>query len=406
MGVSAFNFIDRQIVVILQESIKADLGLSDTQLGLLSGFVFSIFYVTMGIPVARLADRFNRKNIVSICLVFWSAITFLSGFVANFTQLLIARIGVGIGEAGGSPPSHSIISDYYPPEERSTALSVFSMGVYLGIMIGLLVGGIIDRFFGWRAAFMVVGLPGVLFALILYYTVREPVRGSKDSTAETAQHMSFRKTLMFIIKKRTFIYLAMGGAFVAFVQYGVGNWIPPFLSRYHGMNNVEIGILTALIFGIGGAIGTYLGGYLTDRWASANVSWYFIVPLIGGILSIPFTLLLCFIQDLYLASFLLVFPVILNALYLAPSLAVAHNLVPSHMRALSSAVFFFILNLIGLGMGPLFIGALSDFLQQYYGADSLRWSLAAGSLMVIVGVVFYALAARTVRTELVMYRTD
>lgn len=186
-GVYAFNFIDRQILVILQESIKRDLGISDTQLGLLTGFAFAIFYVTMGIPIARLADKYNRKNIVTVSLVVWSSITALSGLAQNYIQLLLARIGVGIGEAGGSPPAHAMLSDYYPPEKRATALSTYSVGIYIGILIGLFVGGVLDQAYGWRVAFFAMGIPGVLYAIILYFTVQEPQRGFYDKPVEAGQ---------------------------------------------------------------------------------------------------------------------------------------------------------------------------------------------------------------------------
>jgi predicted MFS family arabinose efflux permease len=293
-----------------------------------------------------------------------------------------------------------MISDYFPPEKRSTAMAVFSMGVYLGIMIGLLVGGVIDRYYGWRIAFMVVGLPGVFFALLIFLTVKEPDRGRLDQKEKSSvEALPFLSTVKIIFGHKTFIYLAFGGAAVAFVQYGIGNWIPPFLSRYHGLNSMQIGILTSLIFGLGGGLGTYLGGRWSDKLSRKDVAWYFRIPLYGSLIAIPFSVVLFFSHNVYLASFFLIFPVILNALYLAPSLAVAHNLVPAHMRALSSALFFFILNLIGLGMGPLMIGYMSDSLTGALGSESLRWSLAIATSVLLLAVFCYYRASQSIVRE-------
>ncbi len=398
MGVSAFNFLDRQILIILQESVKTDLGLSDTQLGLLTGFAFSIFYVTMGLPLARLADRFKRTRIIALCLGGWSLMTVLSGLTQNFVQLLLARVGVGIGEAGGAPPSHSLISDYFPPEKRSIALAIFSLGIYLGVMLGLLVGGVLDNFFGWRLAFILAGIPGVLYALFLYIYVKEPRRGAMDTIVKL-ENSSLWLTIKEILSNRSFIYLSLGGASVAFIQYGVGNWIPPFLFRYHGMSSMGVGLLTACTFGLGGALGTVAGGYLSDHFGKNNKGWYFWWPLIGVIGSIPFVLAICFAQNLWIVGALLFFPVFLFALHLAPSLAVAHNLVSQDKRALSSAMFFFILNLVGLGLGPLFVGALSDWLDPVAGQQSLRWSISCATLAGIPASYCYYKAARHVGNE-------
>ena len=259
--VYAFNFVDRQILVILQEPIKAEMGLSDTQLGLLSGFTFAVVYVTAGIPIAYWADRGNRRNIVSLALAVWSGMTAISGFAQSYTQLLLARLGVGLGEAGGSPPAHSMISDYFPPEQRASALSFYSSGIYIGIIFGFLFGGLIADAFGWRTAFLVVGIPGVLFAIVLRLTVMEPMRGRGDSLDSAAEKPTFRETLAFLKGLRSFWYLALGCAFTAFTSYGNGNFFPSFLIRNHGMSLSEVGMVLALVSGICGAIGTFPVSY-------------------------------------------------------------------------------------------------------------------------------------------------
>lgn len=398
MGVSAFNFLDRQILIILQESVKKDLSLSDTQLGLLTGFAFSVFYVTLGIPLARMADRISRSRIIVFCLGGWSIMTAFSGLAQNYWQLLIARIGVGIGEAGGAPPAHSLISDYFPPNKRSTALAIFSLGIYLGVMLGLLVGGILDKFYGWRIAFLVAGVPGFMYAVFLFFFLKEPRRGQMDK-GRVIRKMDFWRSIGEITGNKTFLYLSMAGAMVGFVQYGVGNWIPPFLSRYHAMDSMSIGLLTAFSFGIGGALGTFAGGYMADRYGVKDKAWYFKIPMIGVLISIPFVLFICYSPRLLPVAVILIIPVMLHALSLAPSLAVAHNLVGPDKRALSSALYFFVLNLIGLGMGPLVVGFLSDVLTPYYGEEALRWALALSSLAALPAAYCFWKAAGHVRTE-------
>nr|WKN39755.1 MFS transporter [Tunicatimonas sp. TK19036] len=394
MGVYAFNFIDRQLLVILQESIKAELELSDTQLGLLTGFAFSMFYATLGIPIALLADKYNRVKIVAICLVIWSGITAITGLVTNYLQLVIARIGVGIGEAGCTPPTHAIISDYYPVEERGTAISIYSLGIYLGIFIGFLGGGILDQYYGWRIAFFGLGLPGVLFAGLLYTYVKEPQRGTFDPLTDTHQH-SFWEVAQFLFSKKAFIYLVLGAGFSSFVQYSMGNWAPPFLSRYHGMTSEEIGIAMAIIVGIGGAIGTFAGGYLSDYFGKHSKRWYMWIPMITGLLSIP-----CFVGGIFLSQKSLVlglyFPsVIFISMYLAPSVAITQSLALPNMRAAASSILFFVGNIIGLGGGPLFVGILSDYLVPKYGDQSLRYALLSVVVAGFLSSLLYYLAGKS-----------
>ena len=251
--VYAFNFVDRQILVILQEPIKNDMGLSDTQLGLLSGFSFALVYITAGIPIAYWADRTNRRNIITASLAVWSGMTALSGLAQNYSQLLLARIGVGIGEAGGSPPAHSMISDYYPPERRATAMAIYTTGLHLGILMGFIVGGLISEFFGWRIAFFSVGIPGVLLAVVFYFTVKEPPRGQWDESVNMAHKPSLGETLKHLSSVRSFWYLALAAGATSFAGYGNGNFAPSFLIRNHGFSVGEVGVVLA-IFGGGGCM--------------------------------------------------------------------------------------------------------------------------------------------------------
>ncbi len=398
--VYAFNFIDRQILVILQEPIKNDMGLSDAQLGLLSGFTFAVIYVTAGIPIAYWADRGNRRNIVSLALAVWSGMTALSGFVQNYTQLLLARLGVGLGEAGGSPPSHSMISDYYPPESRATALSFYSTGIYVGILFGFAFGGMIAEAFGWRIAFLVVGVPGVLFAIFLRLTVKEPRRGRWDDAAANAEKPSFKETLTLLRQRPSFWYLAVACALTAYVSYGNGNFFPSYLIRNHGMSLSQVGLVLALVSGVAGAIGTFMGGYLADRLGKEEKRWYLWVPLWGGLIGfLPYFYVLLSDNTFGILA-TLVFVNLVTTVYLGPSIAISHAIVPPGMRAITSAILFFVLNMIGLGLGPLVTGLLSDLLQPSYGDQSLRYAMAMTALVGFVSLVLFYMAARRLPEDL------
>jgi MFS family permease len=387
--VYVFNFIDRQLLVILQESIKADLNLSDTQLGLLSGFTFAIFYVTVGIPIARLADKGNRRNIVAVSLALWSVMTAVSGLTKNFLQLLLARIGVGVGEAGGSPPAHAMISDYFAPGKRATALSVYSTGIYIGMLIGFLMGGYLNQELGWRTAFFVLGIPGVLFSLIFLATVKEPRRGATDTNhIPVKEAHSFWDVVKLLYSKNTFVFLSAATALHVFCIYGLLNWAPSFLSRVHGMEKGEIGVALGLIFGLGGGVGTFIGGWLTDRFGKSDKPWYLKIPGYAALVAIPFVIGALFLGDASLSLICLGLVNLLYSMYLGPSITVVHSLVPASMRALSSAILFLVLNLIGLGFGPLVVGMVSDLLAPTFGVESLRWAM---SIIIVVGAGAMAL---------------
>lgn len=398
--VYVFNFIDRQILVILQESIKKDLGLSDTQLGLMSGFTFAIFYVSFGIPIARLADKGNRKNIITISLILWSGMTALSGMVQNFFQLLLARMGVGIGEAGGSPPAHSIISDLYPPEKRATAMAIYSTGISIGVLIGFLVGGWIDLYFGWRAAFLVVGIPGIVLALIFYFTVKEPLRGLSENKKDAFVSNSVKEVILYLWQSKSFRYMALGTGMAAYAAYATSSWMPSFLARLHGMKSVEIGYWLSLSYGIGGGLGFFLGGFFSDKMGKADKRWYLWLPAAALLIAIPFTLTVFFVTNTKVALMFNAIPAFLVSFYLGPTIALTHGLVGLRMRAMASAILFFVLNIIGLGCGPLFTGMASDYLKLSLGAESIRWAMSTTLIANILGAVFFFIAARTIREDL------
>lgn len=397
--VYTFNFVDRQILVILQEPIKAELGLSDAQLGLLTGFSFALVYVCAGIPIAWLADRSNRRNIVAGALALWSGMTALSGLVTSYTQLVLARLGVGLGEAGGSPPAHSMISDYFPPEQRGTALSFYSAGIYLGVLFGFAAGGWIAESFGWRNAFFIIGLPGVAFAALLAISVREPTRGYFEG-GRLPEKASLGQTLEVLRARPAFWWIALGCALSSFVGYGNGNFFPSYLIRNHGMSIAEVGLALGLVSGTAGAIGTFLGGYLGDLFGREDKRWYIWVPITGNLLSfLPATYALTGGNPVWILVAL--FPAnILNSFYLGPSIAMCQTLVSPGMRAMASAILFFVLNMIGLGLGPVVVGLLSDLYEPLFGADNLRYAMLTTLGLGLLGTAFFGLAARTLLTDL------
>lgn len=396
----AFNFIDRQILVILQEPIKQEMGLMDWQLGLLSGFAFALIYVTAGIPIAYWADRANRRNIIALAVTVWSGMTALSGLAQNFVQLLAARVGVGLGEAGGSPPAHSMISDYYPPERRASALGFYSAGLHFGIVLGFLLGGFIEELLGWRAAFMAVGIPGVVFAAVFFATVREPVRGRWDSGAAADYQPTLGETIALLRQFKSFWWIAIGCGLTAFGGYGVGNFLPPFMVRSHGLTGSDLGIVMAIGGGGAGLVGTYLGGRIADHLGRRDRRWYLWLPALASTLALPFVFPLLLWNETWGVVPLMILVTALTNSYLGPCLATCHALVPPAMRALASAILFFILNLIGLGMGPLTAGALSDYFSAEYGDDGLRYALICTAMISATGVLALYAASRSLRADL------
>jgi predicted MFS family arabinose efflux permease len=397
--VYTFNFIDRQILVILQEPIKAELNLSDAQLGLLTGFSFALIYVCAGIPIAWLADRSNRRNIIAGSLALWSGMTALSGMVGSYSQLVLARLGVGLGEAGGSPPAHSMISDYFPPEKRGTALSFYTAGIYLGILFGFAGGGYIAETFGWRNAFFIVGIPGLFFAFIVLILVREPLRGRWD-LGQTVKKSSLKMTMRTLKQRRSFWWIAFGCAMTSFVAYGNGNFYPSYLMRSHGFSVAEVGFALGLVSGVAGAIGTFMGGFLADRWGRDDKRWYVWIPITGNCLAIVPMAYAILSEDATILL-LVLFPAnILNSLYLGPSIAMCQSLVSPSMRAMASAILFFILNMIGLGLGPVIVGLLSDGFVGIFGDNNLRYAMMCALLMGLSGTACFVMAARNLLSDL------
>lgn len=373
----AFNFIDRQIIGILSPFIKADLGLDDAQLGWLKGFAFALLYTFVGIPIAWLADRYSRVNIVAISLTVWSGFTALSGFANNFTQLALARVGVGIGEAGGSPPSHSMISDLYKPTERAKALAIYSLGIPFGIMAAyfaaafFLQGGQTD----WRTVMIAVGVPGVLLALLMKFTIKEPNRTLAPSGSVAS--MKLKDAVKTLLKIPTWWGMCLGISFGSFGNYAISTWIIDFYVRLHSDVSIQsLLIVFGIINGTAYALGVWLGGDIADKWGKSDRRAYALLPTYAMLVGVP-----CFVASLYVASpwvsiALLTVLLFTSGMYLGPCFAIAQTLAPVNARAMSTALFFFVLNIIALGGGPTLVGIVSSMYADTMGSgEALRFSM-------------------------------
>jgi len=313
----------------------------------------------------------------------------LSGLVGNFWQLLAARIGVGVGEAGCSPASHSIISDYYPARRRATALGIYALGIPFGTLFGLVAGGWINDFFGWRVAFFVVGLPGLLLALLVRFTIREPPRGLADGRVASDDQPGMWETMRYLMQKRSFRHFAFGAALTAFVGYGFVQWTPAFFVRSHGMNVRDVGTVLGFIIGIAGGVGIWLGGALADRLGERDPRWYLRIVAFGLVVAWPFSAGAFLAQSVPVALALLVVPVLLGNFYQATTFSQTQGLVGLRMRAVAAAVLLFIINIIGLGLGPTVVGVLADALHERFGVESLRYALVLCSLVNLWSAVHY-----------------
>jgi len=399
-AVYMFNFVDRQVMIILQEEIKKDLLLSDTQLGLLTGLAFAILYTTLGIPIAKFADTRNRKNILSFSLAFWSGMTVLSGTAQNFFQMMLTRIGVSAGEAGGMPPSHSIISDYFPEKERGIAFSIYTMGVYLGVLLGFIVAGMIASNYGWRTAFYVLGFPGIIFALFVYFVIKEPIRGRMDANYKTIKDPTFSEVIQTLFAKKSFLNMCLGAGFTTFTFYSVNNFLPSYLQRVHEIDLVTVSIVLGLSTAIGGISGALLGGRIADGRGATNKKWYLYVPIIAC-LSCLIPALILFYTPIPKLALAMVLPyAFLSSMFNGPIYAVAQSLANAKMRAFASAILLLFLNGIGLAFGPVVAGMVSDYLAPTYGNLSLRYAISLNLLSLFLAIWFYWKAAGSYEEDL------
>lgn len=392
--VYTFNFIDRVIVGILAQPIKVELGLTDTQLGWMGGPAFALFYTFLGIPIARLADRTSRTWIMTGALTLWSGFTALCGQAQSFWQLLAARAGVGVGEAGGVAPAYALVSDYFPPQQRARALAVFSFGIPIGSGLGFLFGGLVASAMSWRTAFVIVGLAGLLLAPLFRLTVREPVRGGLDAHAARTSTSTVGDVLRTLAGKKGFWGLSFGAAFSSIVGYGLLFWLPSFFMRVHGLSLADTSLLVGFGILVFQTTGIWLGGWAGDRFGARRKSAYALVPavLLGSV--VPFLIAGALAPSLGIALVMFIVPLMLNAAWLGPVLSAIQHIVVPAQRATASAIFLFINNLIGIGGGSLFMGAMSDAFMAEYGNESLRYAMAAASGFYVLSTALLYFASR------------
>lgn len=399
--VYTFNFIDRQIMGILNTPIQEELGASDAQMGLLGGLSFALFYTGLGIPIAWLADRSNRTWIMTAALTLWSGFTALCGFTQNYSQLFLARMGVGVGEAGGVAPAYSLISDYFPPQERARALAVYSFGIPIGSAAGIALGGIVASMVDWRTAFITVGIAGVLIAPIFKLFVREPERGRYDVKAQSSasEKAGLLQAVGFVARKPTFWLLSFGASCSSIMGYGSFYWIPTFLRRSYGFDLQQAAFYYASILLIGGVIGVWLGGMLGDKLGAKRRAMFALVPAAAWLLALPCYAIGLLSPSPTIAFFLFLAPTALGLVWLGPVIAAVQHLAPANMRTTASASFLFINNLIGIGLGTYLLGLLSDLLSAQFGEESLRYSILAGSGFYLIAALLYLIASRSLSRD-------
>ncbi len=360
------NFIDRTILATLAQAIKIDLGITDAQLGLLQGLAFALFYTALGIPLARLSEHVNRVSLISICLAIWSVMTALCGAAQSFLQLFLLRVGVGIGEAGCTPPAHSLISDLYGPEKRATALAIYSIGIPLGMMIGAVSGGWLTDAFNWRVAMVVVGLPGLVLALVFRIIAREPKRGGAEAMPfeDSDKTPSISETAKHLFGNPAFFHITVGATLVGFVGYGTGTFAQAYFIRMFDLSYAQVGLAFGLIGGFSAGVGTLLGGVLSDWAGRRQRAWYAILPGVGLLIATPAYIFAFTRNDWMAAVWLMLLPGLFHYAYIGPTLGVMHNLATPRMRATATALFFVAVNLIGLGLGPYATGLVIDFIVE------------------------------------------
>jgi MFS family permease len=439
------NFLDRQVLSILAEDIKVELKLSDTQLGLLGGLAFALFYTVLGIPIARLAERKNRARIIGVSAAVWSGFTALCGSATNFWQLAACRVGVGAGEAGCTPPAHSLIVDYVPKEKRASALAFYSMGTPIGTLLGLVLGGLVADAYGWRIAFLVAGAPGLIFAALAFFTLKEPrAHLARHAAQVTAASASFGQTMRLLGSRRTFWLIAVGAAILAFIGYGHSPFHAPYFFRNHpeqvselagtvggilGFNLQSrgfVGLALGILGGTAGAIGAIAGGRIADRFGKNDLRAYMVAPAFASLLMVPVYCYGVWQGDAMVAFIAIAVSAFLGALWYGPVYSTAQSVVPPHMRATTAAILLFVINLIGLGLGPLFVGAVSDAGANYFlsgtGLDvqacktavgaakatcapalgaGVKWSLIISTLFGFISFACFWWARRTIREDTV-----
>ncbi len=404
------SIMDRYVVSILMEQIKADLGLTDTQLGWLVGPAFVIVHVICQLPLARIADFTNRRNMIAIAMSLWSLFTMAAGLAKSFPMLMFTRMGVGVTEAGCAPPMASLLSDYFTPERRGRAMSVFTIGGVAGIGAGMLLGGFVGQAYGWRTAMFVAGIPGIILAIIFYLTVREPPRGQAEAgtAAVDAPRPSLREVLRTLFSKRSFGWLIVGASFLNIVALGRGVWEPVFLMRVYGMEQAAAGLTYFLISPLPSMVGALAGGFVADHLAQRDRRWCMWLPAAAMLLTFPLSA--AFLLSPVTATVLWGLPVgflfslgasLAGGMASPATIATGQNLSPPAMRAMTHALWTMASNLVGMGLGPLLVGGLSDAFAADFGDESIRYALVCVSAVALLSALAFLRGAKTVREDLV-----
>lgn len=402
MAIGSINYVDRQLLSLLIEPVRQDIPLSDTAFGLLTGLFFALFYASMGVPVAMLADRINRVKLVAVACTMWSVCTGLCGFAQNFWQLALARFGVGVGEAGGTAPSLSILADYFKPEQRPAIIGLYTVNGPIGVFIGISLGGFIAAQYGWRAAFFTVAIIGVALAPVLWLLVREPVRGATDTTPPAAAEEkapSLLSTVRIFMQLPTLRLLLPASGLLAFVSYGLLNWIPAFLMREKGMVLEEMALWFGPAAGICMGLGIWGGGAIVNIGVRKSLSAYAWAPAISVMIGCPVLIAALFMPGWELTLLLMLIPMVMIVMYVAPALALTQNLAPLRARATATALLLLSFNLVGIGGGPLMIGILSDLFTALGSQNSLRWALASTVPVSLAAMALYIMMARTIAAD-------
>ena len=394
------NYLDRQILGILNPQIQAEFHISDFYIGLLNGPAFALMYATLGIPIAVLADRVNRRNVIAASLAIFSLMTFLSGYVARFWQLMLARFGTGIGEAGTTPSINSVLADLYPPHQRASALAFYSAGLNVGLIISFFGGAWVEAHFGWRKAFLAAGAPGFLLTLLLLATVREPQRGQVERLVDTEKAPSLWQVVRYLWGQKSFRWMSFGTSMSSFGGYAGISFLPKFLETTHHLSITQVGVALSLLTGVVGAIGTYLAGVFADAFAKRDVRWNMYVPICAALIAIPCTPIFCLSPSTTVALIALAGPALVGAAFVGPAYAMSQALVPLRMRARSAAILLFVLNIIALGTAAPIVGRISDLLRPSLGTDSLRYALMTGMITATLGAFCYWQASKTLKADI------
>jgi MFS family permease len=393
------NFFNRQVLTLLLEPIRHDLSLNDTQVGFLTGIAFTFVNVTLSIPVARLADRWSRRKVIALAVSVWSAMTIFCGLAQNFVQLFLARMGVGAGQAGGSPPCHALTGDLFPREQRSTAIAILLMSTPLGMALGFLWGGWALGDFGWRQAFILAGLPGLLIGALVLFTLPEPRKGMADGVRVPLQQPPFGATVRLLWSIRSLRNMTIASMLQTFLQMGLTLWVPSFLMRSYGLSPRTVGAGMALAFGVGLTVGTLTGGRLIDVFGRRDPRWHFWIPTLAAVLAATCSVA-AFTGPPRYVFLLLGAQIVFGSLFASSMTAIAQSLVPIAVRATTIACVLFVINVVAIGIGPQVMGIVSDMLRASYGEDSLRITLIGSAMSALPAALFFFLASLTYRSDL------